>query len=217
MPSHDQHAAPPVPTLPVPPRRPLPARPGDPSPGASRLPGTRRRRGPRRRAALPDPTDGLGDPTCGRRRIQAELALLGHEVAELTITEYMHRTSPRPSPIWRAFLTAHAREELVAIDFFVVPTSPSACSSRSSSFATTAASSSPSTSPTIPRPPGQPSSSSRRSRTIRLAVPAPGSSRDLRRGVRAPDQGHGDSPIRTTPSRALAESLRGTGHRIDVP
>ena len=33
----------------------------------------------------------------------------------------MHRTSPRPSPTWRSFLTAHARE-IVAIDFFVVPT-----------------------------------------------------------------------------------------------
>ena len=33
----------------------------------------------------------------------------------------MHRTSPRPSPTWRAFLTAHARD-IVAIDFFVVPT-----------------------------------------------------------------------------------------------
>jgi len=28
------------------------------------------------------------------RRIQAELALLGHEVAELTIARYMHRPSP---------------------------------------------------------------------------------------------------------------------------
>jgi putative transposase len=61
------------------------------------------------------------NPTWGRRRIQAELALLGHEVAELTIAKYMRRPSPRPSPTWRAFLTAHARE-LVAIDFFVVPT-----------------------------------------------------------------------------------------------
>src|SRR5215831_16036747 len=61
------------------------------------------------------------NPTWGRRRIQAELALLGHEVAELTIAKYLHRTSPRPSPTWRAFLSAHARE-LVAIDFFVVPT-----------------------------------------------------------------------------------------------
>ena len=33
----------------------------------------------------------------------------------------MYRTSPRPSPTWRAFLTAHPRE-IVAVDFFVVPT-----------------------------------------------------------------------------------------------
>jgi putative transposase len=61
------------------------------------------------------------NPTWGRRRIGAELALLGYEVAELTVAKYMHRTSPQPSPTWRAFLTAHARE-LVAIDFFVVST-----------------------------------------------------------------------------------------------
>src|SRR6516162_5760381 len=36
------------------------------------------------------------NPTWGRRRIQAELALLGHEVAELTVAKYMDRTSPRP-------------------------------------------------------------------------------------------------------------------------
>jgi putative transposase len=61
------------------------------------------------------------NPTWGRRRIRAELALLGYEVAELTVAKYMLRRSPRPSPTWRAFLTAHARE-IVAIDFFVVPT-----------------------------------------------------------------------------------------------
>ena len=56
------------------------------------------------------------NPTWGRRRIRAELALLGDEVAELTVAKYMHRASPRPSSTWRAFLTAHA-QELVAIDF----------------------------------------------------------------------------------------------------
>jgi putative transposase len=61
------------------------------------------------------------NPTWGRRRIQAELALLGHRVAELTVSKYMHRTLPRPSPSWRAFLVAHARE-IVAADFFLVPT-----------------------------------------------------------------------------------------------
>ena len=61
------------------------------------------------------------NPTWGRRRIQAELALLGSDVAELTVAKYMHRASPRPSPTWRAFLAAHARD-IVAIDFFLVVT-----------------------------------------------------------------------------------------------
>jgi putative transposase len=61
------------------------------------------------------------NPTWGRRRIRAELALLGYEVAELTVAKYMHRTSPRPAPTWRVFLTAHARD-IVAVDFFLVPT-----------------------------------------------------------------------------------------------
>ena len=61
------------------------------------------------------------NPTWGRRRIRAELALLGYEVAELTVAKYMRRTSPRPSPTWRAFLTTHARD-IVAVDFFLVPT-----------------------------------------------------------------------------------------------
>jgi putative transposase len=61
------------------------------------------------------------NPTWGRRRIPAELALLGYAVAELTVAKYMHRTSPRPSPTWREFLAAHARD-LVAVDFFLVPT-----------------------------------------------------------------------------------------------
>ena len=61
------------------------------------------------------------NPTWGRRRIQAELALLGYTVAELTVARYMQRTSPRPSPTWRAFLATHARE-IIAVDFFLVPT-----------------------------------------------------------------------------------------------
>ena len=61
------------------------------------------------------------NPTWGRRRIRAELALLGYEVAELTVAKYMRRTALRPSPTWRAFLDAHLRD-LVAIDFFVVST-----------------------------------------------------------------------------------------------
>jgi putative transposase len=61
------------------------------------------------------------NPTWGRRRIQAELRFLGYEVAELTVAKYMRRTSPRPSSTWRTFLDEHIGE-IVAIDFFVVPT-----------------------------------------------------------------------------------------------
>jgi putative transposase len=61
------------------------------------------------------------NPTWGRRRIQAELRFLGYEVAELTVAKYMRRTSPRPSATWRTFLEEHIGE-IVAIDFFVVPT-----------------------------------------------------------------------------------------------
>src|SRR4029453_2511702 len=61
------------------------------------------------------------NPPWGRRRIRAELALLGYEVAELTVAKYMRRTAPRPSPTWRTFLDTH-RRDLVAIDFFLVST-----------------------------------------------------------------------------------------------
>jgi putative transposase len=61
------------------------------------------------------------NPTWGRRRIQAELRFLGYEVAELTVAKYMQRPSPRPSSTWRTFLEAHIGE-IVAVDFFVVPT-----------------------------------------------------------------------------------------------
>ena len=53
---------------------------------------------------------------------RAELGLLGYAVAELTVAKYMRRrTSPWPSPTWRAFLHAHLRET-VAVDFFLVST-----------------------------------------------------------------------------------------------
>jgi transposase InsO family protein len=61
------------------------------------------------------------NPTWGRRRIQAELRFLGYEIAELTVAKYMRRPSPRPSSTWRTFLGAYTGE-IVAIDFFVVPT-----------------------------------------------------------------------------------------------
>jgi hypothetical protein len=58
----------------------------------------------------------------GAPRIQAELALLGHEVAESTIGKYMVRRRPGPpSQTWRSFLKNHM-DCTAACDFFVVPT-----------------------------------------------------------------------------------------------
>ena len=61
------------------------------------------------------------NPTWGAPRIQSELTLLGHAVAESTVAKYMtHRTEP-PSQTWRTFLANHV-PDLVGIDFFTVPT-----------------------------------------------------------------------------------------------
>jgi putative transposase len=57
----------------------------------------------------------------GAPRIQAELRLLGHDVAQATVARYMERRSKPPSPTWRSFLSNHV-ECLASIDFFVVPT-----------------------------------------------------------------------------------------------
>jgi transposase InsO family protein len=63
------------------------------------------------------------NPNWGAPRIQAELRLLGHKVAEATIAKYMRRPRHRkpPSQTWRTFLTNHV-DTLAAMDFFVVPT-----------------------------------------------------------------------------------------------
>jgi putative transposase len=58
----------------------------------------------------------------GAPRIQAELALLGHDVAESTVAKYMvHRRPGPPSQTWRSFLANHMNCT-AACDFFVVPT-----------------------------------------------------------------------------------------------
>ena len=61
------------------------------------------------------------NPTWGAPRIQSELALLGHTVAESTIAKYMKRSCKPPSQTWRTFLENHV-SDIVAIDFFVVAT-----------------------------------------------------------------------------------------------
>jgi transposase InsO family protein len=67
-------------------------------------------------------TMALANVGWGPPRIHGELMKLGIAVSEATVSRYMPRR-PRtpPSQSWRTFLRNHARE-LVAIDFFVVPT-----------------------------------------------------------------------------------------------
>jgi len=61
------------------------------------------------------------NPLWGAPRIRAELGLLGHDLAESTVARYLFRPKKPPSPTWKTFLANHARE-IVATDFFVVPT-----------------------------------------------------------------------------------------------
>jgi putative transposase len=61
------------------------------------------------------------NPTWGAPRIQSELALLGHSVAESTVAKYMPRQPKPPSQNWRTFLENHV-SQIAAIDFFTVPT-----------------------------------------------------------------------------------------------
>jgi transposase InsO family protein len=63
----------------------------------------------------------LDNPFWGSPRIQAELRLLGHDVAKSTVEKYMVRGPKPPSQNWRTFLKNHAGC-LASIDFFTVPT-----------------------------------------------------------------------------------------------
>ena len=75
----------------------------------------------RRGAAPAHPPHEPGEPPLGRTRIQAELRLLGHDVAKSTVAKYLARRTRPPSPTWRSFLANHTAS-LASIDFFVVPT-----------------------------------------------------------------------------------------------
>jgi putative transposase len=59
--------------------------------------------------------------TWGAPRIQAELRLLGHEIAESTVAKYLPKGRKPPSQNWRTFLRNHVGV-LASIDLFVVPT-----------------------------------------------------------------------------------------------
>jgi putative transposase len=54
-------------------------------------------------------------------RIHGELLKLGFTVSQTTVATYMVRHRPLPSQTWRTFLANHV-QQLIAADFFVVPT-----------------------------------------------------------------------------------------------
>jgi transposase InsO family protein len=54
-------------------------------------------------------------------RIHGELLKIGIEVSQATVAKYMVRHRKPPSQTWRSFLNNHVKD-LVAVDFFVVPT-----------------------------------------------------------------------------------------------
>jgi putative transposase len=60
--------------------------------------------------------------TCwGAPRVHGELLKLGLDVSRATVSKYMIRHRKPPSQTWRTFLGNHVRD-LVAVDFFTVPT-----------------------------------------------------------------------------------------------
>ena len=61
------------------------------------------------------------NPTWGKPRIQAELRKIGIEVSDSTVWRYRPPRGSPPSQSWRSFLQNHL-PDIVAIDFFVVPT-----------------------------------------------------------------------------------------------
>jgi putative transposase len=61
------------------------------------------------------------NPTWGSPRIVGELRKLGIEVAKSTVERYRLRPRKPSSPTWKAFLQNHVKD-LIAMDFFVVPT-----------------------------------------------------------------------------------------------
>ena len=61
------------------------------------------------------------NPTWGAPRIHGELLKLGFDVGEATVSRHMPRRRKPPSQSWRTFMRNHT-EDLVSIDFFVVPT-----------------------------------------------------------------------------------------------
>lgn len=63
----------------------------------------------------------LANPLWGAPRHHGELLKLGIELSQATVAKYMVRERKPPSQSWHTFLNNHIRD-LVAVDFFTVPT-----------------------------------------------------------------------------------------------
>jgi len=66
-------------------------------------------------------TISVQNPFWGAPRIHGELLKLGIEISQATVAKYMARPPRPPSQTWRTFLANHVHQ-IVAADFFVVPT-----------------------------------------------------------------------------------------------
>jgi transposase InsO family protein len=66
-------------------------------------------------------TMASANPLWGAPRIHGELAKLGVEISERTVSRLLRRPRRPPSQTWRTFLTNHVTT-LASIDFFTVPT-----------------------------------------------------------------------------------------------
>jgi putative transposase len=71
--------------------------------------------------AAADQANVAGQSHLGAPRIVLELRMLGINVAKSTVEVYKPKPSKPTSPTWKTFLKQRA-DELVSIDFFVVPT-----------------------------------------------------------------------------------------------
>jgi len=85
----------------------------------SRRRGGRPRIPPEVRTLIRDMSEA--NPIWGAPRIHGELLKLGVDVSQATVATYMRRSPRPPSQTWRTFLANHA-SQLIAADFFVVPT-----------------------------------------------------------------------------------------------
>ena len=66
-------------------------------------------------------TMAQANPLWGAPRIHGELLKLGIDVSQATVAKYMGRRRRPPSQTWQTFLRNHL-DQIVAADFFVVPT-----------------------------------------------------------------------------------------------